>query len=352
MTDGRGRTEPYRIASDAPYTPPAAMPPTDMPTSAENESPSSPRLPLDGAGSHRGDVRPNFFIVGAPRCGTTALYAYLEQHPDVFMPYHKEPVFFGSDLRKRPRSLDEDAYLELFRAGAGRRRRGEATVWYLYSEAAPQEILTFDPDARIIIMLRNPVDMMHSLHSLMLFTGNEDIADFEGALAAESDRRAGRRMPHDTRRPEGLLYRWCADYAPHVRRWLTTFGRDQVRIIVFDDFSAQPATVYRETLEFLGVDAEFQPDFAVVNRNKGVRSRRLQRLMTSPRFYAATRWLPGSAFHALRQGLKRVNTRHESRRPIEPALRARLTAEMSPRVAELAEVIDRDLSSWTTVARA
>ncbi|HEX5578375.1 MAG TPA: sulfotransferase [Candidatus Limnocylindria bacterium] len=297
-----------------------------------------------------GDIRPNFFIVGAPRCGTTALYAYLEQHPDVFMPYHKEPVFFGADLGKRPRSFDREAYLNLFKRGIGRKRRGEATVWYLYSQAAPEEIRAFSPDARIIIMLRNPVDMIYSLHSHQLFTADEEIEAFEEALAAESDRRAGRRIPATTTRPEGLLYRDCGRYASHVRRWLTAFGPDAVKVIIFDDFSADPAGVYRQTLEFLDLDSTFQPEFNVVNRNKGVRSQRLLALTSSPRFYAATRWLPGPLFHAFRRGLKRLNTRHRSRPPMDPELRRELTAEFAPDVEELGRVIGRDLSRWSAVA--
>jgi hypothetical protein len=297
------------------------------------------------------EIRPNFFIVGAPRCGTTALYAYLEQHPDVYMPYHKEPVYFGSDLGKRPRSFDREAYLDLFKRGIGRKRRGEATVWYLYSRTAPEEIRAFSPDARIIIMLRNPVDMIYSLHSHQLFTADEDIEDFEEALAAESDRRAGRRIPATTTRPEGLLYRDCGRYASHVRRWLTEFGPDTVKVIIFDDFSADPAAIYRETLEFLGIDSTFQPEFNVVNRNKGVRSQRLLALTSSPRFYAATRWLPGPLFHAFRRGLKRLNTRHRSRPPMDADLRRELTAEFAPDVEELGRILGRDLSRWSTPPR-
>jgi hypothetical protein len=170
--------------------------------------------------------RPNFFIVGAPRSGTTAMYEYLRQHPDVFMPYRKEPVYFGSDLTKRPPFLDEAGYLKLFGPGKGRSRLGEATVWYLYSETAAAEIKAFDPDARIIIMLRDPVEMIYSLHSHWLFTGNEDIEDFGQALEAEEDRRQGRRLPDDARRPEGLQYRACARYTSHVARYLLTFGPD------------------------------------------------------------------------------------------------------------------------------
>jgi Sulfotransferase domain len=296
--------------------------------------------------------RPNFFIVGAPRCGTTAMYEFLRQHPDVFMPYRKEPVYFGADLHKRPPYLDESGYLKLFAGSHGERRLGEATVWYLYSKTAPHEIKAFAPDARIIIMLRNPVDMIHSLHQLWLSTANEDITDFEEALAAEDDRRQGRRLPAHVRRPEGLQYHALGRYTEHVERWLGVFGRDAVKNIIFDDFKADPAGVYREAAEFLGVDPTFQPDFAIVNANKGFRSERLRRITSSGRFVASASRLPGPAAHALRRALTRVNMRPRARTSLSPELRRRLTREFAADIERLAHLLGRDLGAWTATGAA
>jgi hypothetical protein len=293
------------------------------------------------------EARPNFFIVGAPRCGTTAMYEYLRQHPDVFMPYRKEPVYFGSDLVKRNPPLDEAGYLALFQPGAGRRRRGEATVWYLYSQTAPAEIKAFCEDPRIIIMLRNPVDMMYSLHSQLLFSSNENLSDFGDALDAESDRRRGLRMPPRARRPEGLQYRACGRYASHVQRYLDVFGAGGVHIIIYDDFSADPAGSYRQTLEFLGVDAAFEPDFSIVNRSKGARSRWLQQLIYAPAFVRASARLPKPVNHAIRRSLKRINFKEQPRPALDPELQAQLTVEMADDVRQLERIIGRDLSSWT-----
>jgi hypothetical protein len=295
---------------------------------------------------------PNFFIAGAPRCGTTAMYDYLRQHPDVFMPLRKEPVYFGSDLQKRKPYLDEAGYRELFEPGAGCARRGEATVWYLYSQTAAREIHDFVPEARIIIMLRNPVDMIHSLHSHQLFTANEDIADFEAALAAEPDRAQGRRLPPGVRRPEGLLYRACGRYADHVERWLEVWGSDQLKVILYDDLSADPAGTYRQTLDFLQVDPSFAPDFAVVNQNKGVRSGLLRRIIYHPAYVAVTNRLPGPISHAVSRAVKRANIRYAERPRMSAELRSQLTAEFAPDVERLAGIIGRDLSAWTAVRQA
>jgi hypothetical protein len=296
--------------------------------------------------------RPNFFIVGAPRCGTTAMYEFLRQHPDVYMPYRKEPVYFGSDLHKRPPLLDEAAYLSLFDGARGRRAVGEATVWYLYSERAPGEIKAFAPEARIIVMLREPVEVIASLHSHFLFTANETLGDLGEALAAEEDRREGRGIPPLAQRPEGLQYRACGRYASHLRRYLDTFGPERVHVIVYDDFVADPAGTYRSVLEFLGVNPAFQPDFEQINQNKRVRSRALQGLTHARWFVALTSRLPPRAFHAIRQGLKRLNARRQRRASLAPALRRQLQAELAPDVRELEELLGRDLAAWRSGAAA
>ena len=113
--------------------------------------------------------KPDFFIVGAPKCGTTALYTYLKQHPEIFMSPQKEPQFFANDvLGDRRHTCTWAEYLSCFAAARGAKRIGEASVAYLGSPCAPKQIKMFNPAAKIIIMLRNPVDMMHSLHNQRL----------------------------------------------------------------------------------------------------------------------------------------------------------------------------------------
>jgi hypothetical protein len=296
--------------------------------------------------------RPNFFIVGAPRCGTTAMYEYLRHHPQVYMPYRKEPVYFGSDLAKRPPYLDEAGYLALFEPAGNARAIGEATVWYLYSESAPDEIRAMAPDARIIIMLRNPIEMIHSLHRHWLWSANEDIADFGEAIAAESDRAAGRRLPPNTEQPIGLRYTWLGKYTPHVQRWLDAFGPERVLVLIYDDLAADGRRVGLQTLAFLGVDPSYDAEFEVVNQNKRARSPRLQRLARSPGFVRLASKLPPRLFHLVWRSLQRANIRPEARSPIEPGLRRRLAAEFVSDVAALGSILGRDLGHWTAAADA
>src|SRR5215469_5765625 len=128
--------------------------------------------------------KPDFFIVGAPRCGTTAMFRYLSRHPEIYFSDRKEMHVFGSDLRFGPqfyrRSMDN--YLAEFVARNGELRAGEASVWYLFSRTAAAEIKTFNPDASIVIMLREPAQMLHSLYHMFRYDRNEHLPTFEQAL--------------------------------------------------------------------------------------------------------------------------------------------------------------------------
>jgi len=293
---------------------------------------------------------PDFFLVGAPRCGTTAMIEYLRQHPDVFIPRKKELYFFGSDLRvlDRPRITKED-YVSCFSDARDEKRAGEGSVWYLHSKTAALEIRAFAPSASIIIMLRNPVDMMYSLHSHHLYTGNEDIEDFEAALEAEEDRKRGLRVPKHRSVAGDLLYRDAAKYARQVKRYLDVFGRENVLVIIFDDFTRDPASVFRDACGFLGVENDFHPEFRIINSNKRVRSRTLQHLVISsprPVQCLADTVMPGGLRRRLRWRLRLLNTKYESRPPMKPQLRRRLQAEFLPEVERLSELLGRDLTHW------
>ncbi|MEP7379509.1 MAG: sulfotransferase [Chloroflexota bacterium] len=294
--------------------------------------------------------RPDFFIVGAFKAGTTALYEYLRAHPQIFMSVPKEPMYFGADLTPRYRRMTAPEYLALFNGARADQRAGEASPWYLYSTMAPAEIKAFEPAARIVIMLRNPVDVMYSQHSQLVFNQREDLTDFGAALDAEPDRLAGRRIPPDAIRPEALFYRKSVRFAEQVRRYLEVFGRDAIQFVVFDDLAADAAGVYRATLEFLEVDPNFPLDPTVYNPNRSARSGRMQRAIFAPPpalrgLFGRLRQVP--LLHRVRDRLVTANSRPAERQKMDPALRAALTAEFAPQVTELGEIIGRDLSAWS-----
>jgi hypothetical protein len=297
--------------------------------------------------------RPDTFIIGAFKAGTTAMYEYLRAHPQVFMSVPKEPMYFGADLTPRYRRMTEEEYLALFRDASESQRAGEASPWYLYSKDAPREMLEFASSAQAIVLLRNPVDVMYAQHSQLVFNKREDIADFAAALAAEEDRRAGRRLPSYALRPEALYYRHSVRFADQLRHWFEVFGRERIHVVLFDDLVADPRAAYRATLEFLGMDPSFEVDLSVYNPNRRARSGLIQRLIFAPprpvrALFGKLRSLPVA--HRVRDRLVSANSRRAARPEMDPALRRSLTQEFAPQVADLGQLIGRDLSAWSAVA--
>lgn len=272
----------------------------------------------------------------------------------------KELHQFGSDLvyGSMWRQLSRREYLETFAGAGDAERLGDTSPGYLYSTRAAREIKEYRADARIIIMLRNPIEALQAFHANLLYVGNEDIEDLEEALAAESDRRAGRRIPAKNNAfIWALFYRDGVRYPAQVRRYLDTFGSDQVHAIVYDDFKSDTAREYRRTLEFLDVDPGFQPSFEIINPSRRARMRSLSTWYARRDLVPAWPWKLGRrvAHLAIRSPRARgaflarlmaLNTVQEDRAPLPPRLRRRLQADLADEVHELGELLGRDLSHW------
>ena len=294
---------------------------------------------------------PNLFIVGAPKCGTTALWSYLGSHPEIFSA-GKEYHFFGSDLMYRHQSRpDHESYLAYFSQAKEERYLLDASVGYLVSERAAAEIASFSPDCRIIAILRDPIDMMHSLHSELLFQGDEDVADFGTALGLEEARQRGEHIPESCQSVWALFYRKVAHYSGQLARYVDAVGRERVHVIVFDDFKADVEDSYRQILEFLEIDPMFQPEFPVVNANKVARSSSMVRLLRTPppivrRIGRMTVWNQRSR-RAVGGRLQTLNAGRRPRQPVDPDLRRALHDEFRVEVEALGALLGRDLSGWT-----
>jgi hypothetical protein len=300
--------------------------------------------------------RPDFFIIGAPKAGTTSLYEYLTGHPQVYMSPTKEPTYFARDMRVGPQPrlehpTDEARYLASL-AGAGDAIRvGEASTTYLRSADAPALVRAFSPDARIVVSLREPIAMMHALHDHRIDNRNENITDFADALGADDDRRLGRRLP-PANNPAGAVYRDKARYAEQLERWLAQFARERVHVIVFDDLKADPGGTFRKLLEFLEVDSSYRPAAFTVH-NPRHRERRLLRALVDspPGRFASRRVLPALVGNARRERLaqrfrqSRLARRQVRVEPIDPDLRAALQAELRPDVERLSELLGRDMAA-------
>jgi hypothetical protein len=176
-------------------------------------------------------ARPNVFIVGAPKCGTTALSQYLRGHPQVFFCSPKEPHYFATEFPGYRAVTCEVDYLNLFSAaGPHHNALAEGSVYYLYSGQALERIRRFNPDARIIAMLRDPVDLVYSLHAQLLYSGNEIEEDFERAWDLQDERAHGRHLPRNCQDPKVLLYREVGKLGEQCERLLGIFPRTQVKL--------------------------------------------------------------------------------------------------------------------------
>lgn len=288
--------------------------------------------------------KPDFFIVGAPKCGTTALCKYLDQHPSIFIPPIKELYYFCPDimakLNKAPRAKTLEEYLSFFADGEGK-VCGEGSVFYLASEVAAQRIKKFNPNAKIIIMLREPVSLMYSFHSMNVANGEMVIKDFKLAL---------------NNKIWGLIYRELVQFTEQIQRYLNCFEREQIHIIVFDEFKNDTAKIYQETLEFLGVDPIFKTEFSPRNPNRKVQSARLQNIIVHPpakvlemgKFLLPfPRPIRRQLLENIKKLLKRFNTQTAPRPSLDLEFQRSLQEELAPEVEKLRVLLGRDLTSWS-----
>jgi len=229
---------------------------------------------------------PDFFVVGHPKCGTTALYRMLRAHPEIFMPDIKEPWFLAPELRaprrerrvgRRPETLAE--YLALFAPARPEQRAGEASSSYLMSRSAAGRIAELAPAARIVAILREPASFLRSLHLQGVQVHVETERDLRRALALEEERRAGRSLPRRSRWPQVLLYSEHVRYVEQLRRYEARFGRERVLVLIYDDFRAENEATVRRVLGFLGVDDELPIAPREANPTVRVRSPRLDDLL-------------------------------------------------------------------------
>ena len=305
---------------------------------------------------------PDFFIVGHQKCGTTALYQMLRGHPQIFMPDVKEPRFFASDLRSRlveraaavPHRRTLEGYLALFAAAAPGQRVGEASPEYLRSHEAPRGIAQLRPDARIVAILREPASFLRSFHLQMVSSHVETRRDLRRALALEPARRRGRRIPRRCHHPESLHYSEHVRYVEQLRRFHAVFPREQVLVLIYDDFRADNEATVRGVLRFLDVDQQVPVQTVQTKPVKAVRLPQLHRLADAAR---TARTRPesskplGRAVHALTPAPlrdERVRARwrsvvYRTPRPPDEELMRELRRRFKGEVEAVSDYLGRDL---------
>ncbi|QNN65535.1 sulfotransferase [Sphingomonas rhizophila] len=319
---------------------------------------------------------PNFvFIVGAPRCGTTTLADWLKQHPRVCFPFVKEPhTFLQHDMRGMDdaelRPFVEREYLDRFYAGCGPERDTgvDGSVSYLYAPEMLLPALKLWPNAKFIIAVRDPMQMLPSLHARLKVTGDETIERFEDAWAAIPDRAAGRRIPRSTLEPRWLRYDEGGKFGTYVGQFVDMFGRDRCWVSVFDDLAADPQAHYQRMTGFLGLEPFADTDFSPKRESQGFRFGWLQRLLKRPPAFARN-YLAGKKFRqremaldgksgddavtekifSIRKRILRWNKVPLEKQVIPIDVQMQIREQLTGEVATLGRLIERDLSHWLEV---
>jgi hypothetical protein len=300
---------------------------------------------------------PNFLIIGAAKAGTNALYHYLRQHPQVYMSPWKEPKFFAfeseADLGFRAANgrdapvnasviLDQAEYEELFDdAGDEELARGEASTHYLYVERSPGRIKELIPDAKLIAVLRNPVDRAFSSYQHLVRDDLEPL-DFGAALDAEPQRIAEH---------YAYLYRYTdmGFYSEQLDRYEKTFPENQLCVLLYDDLRSDPEGTCRRIFSFLGVDEDFIPDMSGEYNRSGVpKSRFMHRLFNPSAPMKRRLWnvTPRFARERLLDAQTKMVNRNLQRQTMPEPERDRLRDVFREEVGRLEARLDRDLSHW------
>jgi hypothetical protein len=308
----------------------------------------------------RGERTPDFFIVGHPKCGTTALYEMLRAHPQIYMPELKEPWFLASDMRPRfqpPRSAPPletlEEYLALFAEADPQQRAGEASSSYLLSHTAAGEIAQLCPDARIIAILREPASFLRSLHMQLLRTHVESEKDLRRAIALDAPRRAGKKVPRRSHRPQLLHYSDHVRYVEQLERYRAVLPAEQLLVLIYDDFRLDNEGTVRSVLRFLGVD----DGVAIAPRQANPTRQRMRSQLVDEvvNMVSVGRGLPAQAVKAvikaittdeLRSGALRVTRRHVIHGEPDPAderVMRELRVRFKDEVVALSEYLGRDL---------
>jgi hypothetical protein len=289
---------------------------------------------------------PDFFIIGAPKCGTTALYSYLREHAAIFAPA-KELHYFCDDFPNYGRIKSQDNYLSLFDGvEAESKLAGDASVFYLYSEVAVRNIMAANAAAKVIIMLRDPVEMVQALHRQKLVSMDEDVDDFGTAWRLQAARAKGEHVPKRCREASHLQYRTVCSFAHQLGRVVRYVPKDQYRIIIFEEFAQDPQAAYDQVLAFLGLQPDGRTDFPRVNASHRWRWARMIEMLkdgqgTKP--YGVAKKVVNS--FGLRPGLavKRWNRAVAPRPPIDAELRAELVDAFREDVRSTERLVGRPL---------
>lgn len=293
---------------------------------------------------------PNFFIIGAPKCGTTSMAAWLAEHPEVFVSAVKELRFFCGDFNVGFISSQAEYDRWFKNAGQQHIAVGEASTAYLFSSEAVPRIEKKYPGAKYIVMLRNPVEMAYSLHGQLLFGGREHVQDFEKAWRLSPRRRRGEAVAHYCRDPLFLDYQFYCLLGRQMDRLFSIVARERVLVLLLDDIKADPRREYLKVLGFLGVSDDNRKIFPVKNTAKTRKYYELHKCMLIvervSHFLKKKMGISAYRGTGILGKISGFNTRLRPRDPLSPELRREMCDYFKSDVEKLGSLVGRDLSGW------
>jgi hypothetical protein len=303
------------------------------------------------------NLAPNFLVIGAAKCGTSAMYAILDEHPDIFMSPIKEPHYFafaGMDNPGleapdgRPLTINEKAvtnknkYLKLYSKAEGATARGECSVSTMFfADRSIPAIKEFNPDMKIIAILRNPVDRAYSSFNHARRWGIEREVDFMKAMEVED-------KSSTDAYPLLLRYKALSYYSKQLIPFYEEFGKSNIHVVIYDDYKDNPGKVIEAIFSFLGVDSGFKPTLST-ERNVSVvpdENRALHRLLVNRGpIKKLIHWLlPWQMRRGIAYKIKRKLFKKPDK--LSPEYREKLTALFKDEINELEELLSIDLSFW------
>lgn len=288
--------------------------------------------------------KPNFFIIGAPKCGTTSLASWLSAHPNIFMPDLKEPHHFNTD-ENWVLTPERDQYESLFsKATEQHEQIGEASVWYLFSQDAVKNIEEYSPNARYIVCLRNPVEMAPSLHEQSIFSGREHILNFKKAWELCDSRMIGKHVSILSREPSHLIYTRICSLGEQLKRLYSIVPRNRILPILLDDVKEDPAEVYHRVLCFLNLKNDGRTDFPIENKSKQRRSLILNQAILT--FSFIKRKLGIKYKFGVQTFVNTHNRIQGARAPLTNDMTHVLRSYFAEDIKLLECLLERDLSHW------
>jgi sulfotransferase family protein len=287
--------------------------------------------------------KPDFFILGAGKSGTTSLYFYLAQHPEIFMSPVKEPSFFCDVFQVVNNPIH---YLALFQGATTQKRIGEASHVYLSCPKTAPVLRALFPDARFVLILRNPVERAHSLYHHMIKHGCEWISSFEKALHAEETRAADPVFEkHNPQYFYNYLYFRSGLYGEQIERYFHWFDRDRFLFLTTDDLLSDPLGLIRRVWKFLGVDPSVVPNMEVMNQGGSVRSAPWQFFLHQRLRPALCRLRVPRCHHVVEWFMNR-NSAGVPIPPMKPQTRELLRSGYAADLLLTEELTGLDLSAW------